>query len=162
METTLVYQLYRSCVLRAGCIFEQYERYHDCLLIESLENEMHDIFIKISLTYANFIQRVTERAALHNLADVVDIAIVYERRHQSIGQKGAMLKRIADWMDHNEHLILRVIRAAVDKSCIDRDVKQLEHSLLRADCQLDRMKVLLRNAQHILLHAGSRSQMALQ
>lgn len=149
MEAKLIYQVYRGCMFRATSIFRHYEKYSECLSIESLEKEMYDIFSKIGLTYANFITLVSKRIDLDNPNDLILSVVGYAQNYKTLAQKSKILQRIADFMDVNEHQILRVISAALDKSCIDQDIESLESSLNRANRQMNRMENLLMSSQQI-------------
>lgn len=149
MEAKLIYQVYRGCMFRATSIFRYYEKYSECLAIDSLEKEMYDVFSKISLTYANFITLVSKRIELNNPNDLILSVVGYAQNYKTVSQKSKILQRIADFMDVNEHQIMRVISAALGKRCIDQDIESLESSLNRANRQMNRMENLLISSQQI-------------
>ena len=149
MESKIIYQLYRECVNNAQLIFAYYEKYNNCLEIDSLDKEMHEIFSKIGLTYAKFMMLVSKRFELDNPSALIMSVMSYAHNEKNVEQKSVCLDKIAVFMDTNENLITRVLTATIDLSHTEKDIDSIGETLTRANKIINRMELLLRKSQQI-------------
>ena len=149
MEASNIYQKYRDCVDSARQIFSYFEKHKTCFEIDSLDKEMHDIFSKIGLTYANFTRSVSTRLNLETPAELLISASSYAYHNKCVEQKSICLDKIATFKDQNEHIIVRILGATLDLTCADGDIASIEYSLGKASQVINRMKMLLKRSQQI-------------
>lgn len=144
----MIYHTYRECVANARMMFVYYEKYNNCIALESLDRDMDSVFNKIALDYTKFMMLINNRIELdnpdnlpHSLLSICNSRADYELR-------SAYLEKIEELMDKNEGLMVRIF-ARIDFKCIDQEVDTLKRNLQNASKLINRMEMLLMRSQNI-------------